>query len=116
MTTPRSTPFPTTTPRAGVLVSFVIISDPYVRITTLPVRSTPPSSDRMPSLSSYLLDSGNDSLEEDLSETAESLHTQTALTSVVHPPSTRPLPTNPAFARKPGKEISMPLGNIAAID
>ncbi|GJX99797.1 hypothetical protein Tco_0356816 [Tanacetum coccineum] len=116
MTTPRSTPFPTTTPRAGVLVSFVIISDSDVKITTLPVRPTPPSSDRIPSLSSYLLDSGDDSSEEDLSETAESLHTQTALTSVVHPPSTRPLPTNPAFARKPGKEISMPLGNRAAID
>ncbi|GJZ16029.1 hypothetical protein Tco_0551706 [Tanacetum coccineum] len=116
MTTPCPTPFPATTPRAGVLVPFVIISDSHEEITTLPVRPAPPSSDRIPALSSYPLDSGDDSSDEDLSETAESLHAQTASTSVVHPPSTRHLPTSPAFARQPGKEISMQLGYIAAMD
>ncbi|GKG53923.1 hypothetical protein Tco_0555323, partial [Tanacetum coccineum] len=70
-----------------------------------PVRSAPPSSDRISALFGYPLDSGNDSSDEDLSDTAESLHTQTASTSVVHSPPTRPLPTSPAFARRPGKEI-----------
>ncbi|GJW35674.1 hypothetical protein Tco_0058594 [Tanacetum coccineum] len=116
MTTPCPTPFPATTPRAGVLVPFVIISDSHEEITTLPVRPAPPSSDRIPALSSYLLDSGDDSSDEDLSETAESLHSQTASTSVVHPPSTRHLPTSHVFARQPGKEISMPLGYIATMD
>ncbi|GKF28745.1 hypothetical protein Tco_0095087 [Tanacetum coccineum] len=90
MTTHSPTPFPATTPRARVLISFVIISDSNDEITTLPVRPAPPSSDRIPALSSYSLDSGDDALDEDLSETAESLHTHTASTSVVHPPSTRP--------------------------
>ncbi|GJV76657.1 hypothetical protein Tco_1508241 [Tanacetum coccineum] len=67
-------------------------------------------------MSGYLLDSGDDSSDEDLSVTAESLHTQTASTSVVHPPSTRPLPTSLAFARRPGKEILIPLGYRAAMD
>nr|GEU84765.1 hypothetical protein [Tanacetum cinerariifolium] len=44
------------------------------------------------------LDSGDDSSDEDLSETDESLHTHTALTLAIHPPPTRPLPTSPAFA------------------
>ncbi|GKF05254.1 hypothetical protein Tco_0035922, partial [Tanacetum coccineum] len=116
MTTPRPTPFPATTPRAGVLVPFVIISDSDDEITTLPVRPAPPSSDCIPALSGYPLDSGDDSSDEDLSETAESLRTQTPLTLIVHPPSTRDLPTSPAFARRRGKEISMPLGYRAAMD
>ncbi|GJY66386.1 hypothetical protein Tco_0468624 [Tanacetum coccineum] len=56
-----------------------------------------------------------DSSDEDLSETAESLHTQTASTAVVHLPPTRPLPTSPA-CRQLGKEISMLLGYRAAMD
>ncbi|GJR29340.1 hypothetical protein Tco_1105572 [Tanacetum coccineum] len=116
MTTPRPTLFPATTPRTGVLVPFVIISDSDDKITTLPVRPAPPSSDRIPALHGYPLEFGDDSSDEDLSETAESLRTQTALTLVVHPPSTRPLPTSPAFARRPGKKILMPLGYRAAID
>ncbi|GJS34102.1 reverse transcriptase domain-containing protein, partial [Tanacetum coccineum] len=52
----------------------------------------------------------------DLSETVESLHTQTPSISVIHPPPTRPLPTSLAFARRPGKEISMVLGYKAAMD
>ncbi|GJU31547.1 hypothetical protein Tco_1175136 [Tanacetum coccineum] len=86
MTTPRPTHFPATTPH------------------------------RTPALYGYPLDSGDDSSDEDLSETVESLHTQTASTSVVHPPSTRPLPTSHAFAHRPRKEISMPLGYTAAMD
>nr|GEY10346.1 hypothetical protein [Tanacetum cinerariifolium] len=58
----------------------------------------------------YPLDSGDDLSDEDLSKTTESLHIQTASTSVVHPPHNRPLPTSPTFACRPGKEIPMPLG------
>ncbi|GJX09000.1 ribonuclease H-like domain-containing protein [Tanacetum coccineum] len=93
MTKPRPTPFSTTTPRAKVFAPFVIISDTDNEITTLPVRPAPPSPDRTPALYGYLLDSGDDSSDEDLSETAKSLHT--------HAPPTRPLPTSPAFARRP---------------
>ncbi|GJT70823.1 hypothetical protein Tco_1030109 [Tanacetum coccineum] len=53
-------------------------------------RPAPPSSDSIPALSGYPLDSSDDSSDEDLSETAKSLHTQTASTSVVHSPPTRP--------------------------
>ncbi|GJR00900.1 hypothetical protein Tco_0523884 [Tanacetum coccineum] len=88
MTTPRPTPFPATTPRAGVFAPFVIISDSNDEITTLPVRPAPQSADHTPALYGYPLDSGDDSSDEDLSETAESLHTQTASTLVVHPPPT----------------------------
>ncbi|GJR88589.1 hypothetical protein Tco_0212600 [Tanacetum coccineum] len=66
-------------------VPFVIISDSDNEITTLPIRPAPPSSDRIPALSGYPLDPDDDSSDEDLSETAESLHTQTASTSVVTP-------------------------------
>nr|GEX74720.1 hypothetical protein [Tanacetum cinerariifolium] len=105
MTTPRPTPFPTTTPRARVLVMFFIISDFDDEITTLPVRPTPPSSDHIPILYGYPLDSSDNSSDEDLSETNESLHTNTALTLVVYSPHIRPLPTSPSFTRRPGKEI-----------
>ncbi|GKD17291.1 hypothetical protein Tco_1206449 [Tanacetum coccineum] len=85
MTTPHPAPFPATTPRAGVFAPFVIISDYNDEITALPIRPAPPSPDRIPALYGYPLDSGDDSSKEDLSEIAESLHTQTASTSVVHP-------------------------------
>ncbi|GKE99350.1 hypothetical protein Tco_0022701 [Tanacetum coccineum] len=100
----------------GVLILFVIISDSDVEITTLPIRPAPSSSDRISALSDYLRDSGDDSSNEDLSETTESLHTQTVSTSVVRSPPTRPLPTCPAFARQPRKEILMPLGYRVAMD
>nr|GEW27610.1 putative reverse transcriptase domain-containing protein [Tanacetum cinerariifolium] len=114
MTTLRPTPFPATTPRAGVFTPFVIIFDSDDEITTLPVRPAPPSPNRTPTLYGYPLDYGDDSPDEDLSEIAKLLHTQTASTSVVHPPPTRTLPTSIAFARRPRKEISMPLGYKAA--
>ncbi|GJZ17206.1 hypothetical protein Tco_0553329 [Tanacetum coccineum] len=75
MTKPYPIPFLATTPCVGVLILFVIISDSDNEITILPVRPTPPSSDRIPALSGYPLDSGDDSSDEDLSKTAESLHT-----------------------------------------
>ncbi|GJT72577.1 hypothetical protein Tco_1031863 [Tanacetum coccineum] len=78
MTTPRLTPFLATTPRARVFALFVIISNSDDDITTLLGRPASPSPDRTPTLYSYLLDSGDDSSDEDLSETAELLHTQTA--------------------------------------
>ncbi|GJY48996.1 hypothetical protein Tco_0438952 [Tanacetum coccineum] len=116
MTTPRLTPFPATTPSAGVFAPYVIISDSDDEITTLPVRPTPPSLDRTLALYGYPLNFGDDSSNEDLSKTVKLLHTQTASTSVVHPPPTRPLPTSPAFSCRPTKEISMPVGYRAAMD
>ncbi|GJW27007.1 hypothetical protein Tco_0040818 [Tanacetum coccineum] len=57
MTTPRPTPFSTTTPRVGVFTPFVIISDSDDEITTLPMRPAPPSPDHTPALYVYPLDS-----------------------------------------------------------
>ncbi|GJZ45995.1 hypothetical protein Tco_0593591 [Tanacetum coccineum] len=116
MTTSCPTPFPATTPRAGVFTPFVIISDSDNEITTLPVRPAPPSPDRTPALYGYPLDSGDDSSDKDLSETAKSLHTQTASKLVVHPPPTRSVPTSPVLASQPGNEILMPLCYKAAIN
>ncbi|GJU86638.1 hypothetical protein Tco_1294184 [Tanacetum coccineum] len=115
MTLLRPTPFPATTPRVGVLIPFDIIFDSGDEITTLPVRPAS-SSDRIPALFSYPLDSGDDSLDEDLIETVESLPAQTASASVIHPLPTRSLPTSHAFARRPRREILMPLGYKATID
>ncbi|GKB45559.1 hypothetical protein Tco_0896312 [Tanacetum coccineum] len=86
MTTPRPTSFHATTPRSRVLVPFIIIFDIDDKITTLPVRPAPPSSDRIPVLYSYPLDSGDNSSDEDLSETDEFVHTHTASTSVIYSP------------------------------
>ncbi|GJS68432.1 hypothetical protein Tco_0682997 [Tanacetum coccineum] len=80
------------------------------------VRPAPPLPDCTPALYGYPLDSGDDSSDKDLSETAELLHTQTASTSVAHPPPTRSLPTSLVRASQPGKEISMTLGYRAAIN
>ncbi|GJT28219.1 hypothetical protein Tco_0908494 [Tanacetum coccineum] len=115
MTTPHPRPFPATTPRVRVFTSFVIISDSDDDITPLPVRPAP-SPDRTPDLYGYPLDSGDDSSNEDLSGTAESPLTQTASTSVVHPPPTRSLPTSLILASQPGKEIPMPLGYRATMN
>ncbi|GKC15320.1 hypothetical protein Tco_1012102 [Tanacetum coccineum] len=98
MTTPRPTPFPATTPHARVFAPFVIISNSNDEITTLPIIPALPLPDHTPALYGYLLDSGDYSSDEDLSETVESLHTQTASTLVVHSPPTPPLPTSPAFS------------------
>ncbi|GKE04744.1 hypothetical protein Tco_1396762, partial [Tanacetum coccineum] len=75
------------------LIPFIILSDSNDEVTTLPVRPAPPSPDYVPASPNYSLDSDidsdpleDDSPDEDLTETAESLHTQTVLTSVVHPP------------------------------
>nr|GEX23920.1 hypothetical protein [Tanacetum cinerariifolium] len=116
MTTPRPTPFPVATPCIRVFTPFVIVSDSDDEITTLPVRPTPPSPDHTPTLYGYPLNFGDDSSDEDLSETAESLNTQTASTSIVHPPPTRSLPTILVLSSQPRKEIPMPLGYIAAIN
>ncbi|GJW82075.1 hypothetical protein Tco_0146050 [Tanacetum coccineum] len=83
MTTPRPTPFPATTPRAGVLKSFIILSNSDDAITTLPIRLAPPSPDY------------DDSPSKDSMETTESLHTQIASTLVVPPPSLLPSSSSP---------------------
>ncbi|GKA04509.1 hypothetical protein Tco_0683629 [Tanacetum coccineum] len=116
MTTPRPTPFSATTPRARVFTPFVIISDSDDEITTLPIRPTPPSPDRTPALYGYPLDSSDDSSDEELSDTAESLHTQSASTLVVHPSPTRSLSTSLVLASQLGKEILMPLGYRAGMN
>nr|GEU34530.1 hypothetical protein [Tanacetum cinerariifolium] len=116
MTTPRPTTFSAITPRAGIFAPFIIISNSENEITTLPVKPAPPSPNRTSTLYGYPQDFGDDSSDEDLSETVESLYTQTASTSVVHPPPTRTLYTSPAFAYRSRKKILMPLGYIAAMD
>ncbi|GJT62591.1 hypothetical protein Tco_1006124 [Tanacetum coccineum] len=91
MTTPRPTPFSTTAPRTRVFTLFVIISDSDNEITTLPMRPAPPAPDRTAALYVYPRDSGDDSSDENLSDTTESLHTQSTSTSVVHPSPTQSL-------------------------
>ncbi|GJU15327.1 hypothetical protein Tco_1143293 [Tanacetum coccineum] len=88
-----TTPHPSIMPHAGVLILFIILSDSNDEVTTLPVRPAPPSPDYVLASPNYSLDSDldsdpleDDSPDGDLNETAESLHTQTVLTSVVHPP------------------------------
>nr|GEW93947.1 putative reverse transcriptase domain-containing protein [Tanacetum cinerariifolium]GEW98861.1 putative reverse transcriptase domain-containing protein [Tanacetum cinerariifolium] len=54
----------------------------------------PPSSDHTPALYVYPLNSSDDSLDEDLSDTAKSLYTQSASTLVVHKSPTQSLPTS----------------------
>ncbi|GJV26622.1 hypothetical protein Tco_1379317 [Tanacetum coccineum] len=111
MTTPR----PSVTPRVGVLIPFIILSDSDDEVTTLPVRHAPPSPDYVLASPDYSPDSDQDSYPseddspgEDLTDTAMSLHTQTALTSVVHPPPTRPLSTSSTIVLRPGQEILLP--------
>nr|GEV61581.1 hypothetical protein [Tanacetum cinerariifolium]GEW85677.1 hypothetical protein [Tanacetum cinerariifolium] len=84
MTTPRPTPFFATTSRARGFTPYGIIFDLGDEITTLPIRPAPPSPDCTPALYGYPLDSGDDSIEGDLSDTTESLYTQSTSTSVVH--------------------------------
>nr|GEW45830.1 hypothetical protein [Tanacetum cinerariifolium] len=76
MTTPHPTPLYATTPRARVFTPFVIIFDSDNEITSLPIRPTPPSPYHIPALYGYPLDFGDNSSDEDLSNTIESLHTQ----------------------------------------
>nr|GEY33598.1 hypothetical protein [Tanacetum cinerariifolium] len=94
MTTPSSTFSSATTPCVGVFTPFVTISNSVNDITTLPIRPVQPLPDRTPALYVYLLNSGDDSSCEDLSDTAKLLHTQSASTSVVHTSPTQSLPTS----------------------
>ncbi|GKE47926.1 hypothetical protein Tco_1479184 [Tanacetum coccineum] len=96
-----TTPHPSVTPRAGALIPFIILSDSNDEVTTLPVRPTPPSLDYAPASPDYLLDSDLDSNPsednspgDDLTETAKSLHTQAASTSI-RPRSPSPSPSVP---------------------
>ncbi|GKB71841.1 hypothetical protein Tco_0933253 [Tanacetum coccineum] len=91
MTTPRHIPRPPTTPHAGVLIPFVIISNSDDEVTALPVRPAPTSLDYVLGSPDYTPDSDLDidffedeSLDEDPTKTAELILTQTASTSVVH--------------------------------
>ncbi|GJT61236.1 hypothetical protein Tco_1004769 [Tanacetum coccineum] len=79
MTIPR----PPTTPRAGVLIPFVIISDSDDEVIALPVRPAPPSLDYVSGSPDYTPYSDlntnfseDESLDEDPTKTAESLLTQ----------------------------------------
>ncbi|GKC85490.1 putative reverse transcriptase domain-containing protein [Tanacetum coccineum] len=78
------------------------------------MRPVPPSPDHTPALYVYPPNSGDDSSDEDLSDTAKSLHTQSTSTSVVHPSPTQSLPTGLVLANQPEKEIPILLGyNVA---
>nr|GEX06187.1 hypothetical protein [Tanacetum cinerariifolium] len=125
MTTPPPIPFPDTTPHARVFIPFVIIFDSDDTITTLPIRSAQPSPDRTLALYGYPLDYGDDSLDEDMSETAKLLHTQSALTSVYPllslelPPSSCKrsrllLPSLPPLVPPPPKRIESVEDNMEA--
>ncbi|GJU66369.1 hypothetical protein Tco_1252628 [Tanacetum coccineum] len=112
MTTPR----PSVTPRVGVLVLFIILSDSNDEITTLPVRPAPPSPDYVLASPDYSPDSDldfdsseDDSPGEDLIKTAESLLTQTTLTLVVHPPpSLLPSSSSPPLSLFPSSSSLPP--------
>nr|GFA14966.1 hypothetical protein [Tanacetum cinerariifolium] len=110
MTTPRPTTYSATTPCAEVFTPFVIIFDSDDEITILLIRPTPPSLDHTSALYGYPLDYGNDSSDDDPSDAAKSLNTQSASTSVVHPSPNQSLSTSLVLASQLGKEIPMPLG------
>nr|GEX79097.1 hypothetical protein [Tanacetum cinerariifolium] len=74
------------------------------------MRPVPPSPDRTPALYVYPLNFGNDSSDEDLSDTTKLLHTQSASTSVVHTSPTQSLPTSLVLVNQPKNGIPMPLG------
>nr|GEX68302.1 uncharacterized protein [Tanacetum cinerariifolium] len=74
------------------------------------MRLVPQSPDDTPALYIYPLNFGDDSSDEDLSDTAKSLHTQSASTSVVHTSPTQSLPTCLVLANQPKKEIPMAVG------
>ncbi|GKA30144.1 hypothetical protein Tco_0716449 [Tanacetum coccineum] len=84
-----TTHFPSITPHAGVLIPFIILSN---------------SDDETKLIRTLQMNSPG----EDLTDTAMSLHTQTALTSVVHPPPTRPLSTSSTIVLRSGQEIMLP--------
>ncbi|GJR13231.1 hypothetical protein Tco_1252467 [Tanacetum coccineum] len=101
MTTPRTS----VTSRTRLFIPFIILSDSDDEDTTLPVVSAPLSPDYVSASPDYSPDSELDSepaeddlLDEDLTETAESLQTQTAFTSFVQPPFIRlsPLTASPS--------------------
>ncbi|GJX38206.1 hypothetical protein Tco_0251509 [Tanacetum coccineum] len=79
--------------RARIYIPFIIMSDYEDEDTTLPIRSAPLSPDYVLASPDYSLNFDSDSKpvrddspNEDRTEAAESLHTQTALTPVVQPP------------------------------
>nr|GEU57446.1 putative reverse transcriptase domain-containing protein [Tanacetum cinerariifolium] len=74
------------------------------------MRLIPPSPDRTPALYVYPPNAGDDSSDEDLSDTAKSLNTQSNSTSVVHTSPTQSLHTSLILANQPKKEILIPLG------
>ncbi|GKF61801.1 hypothetical protein Tco_0181855, partial [Tanacetum coccineum] len=78
----KTTPGPSVTPHAGVLITFIILSDPDDKVTTLSVRHAPPSPDYVQASPYYSPDldldsnpSEDDSLGDDLTKTVESLYT-----------------------------------------
>ncbi|GKC84388.1 hypothetical protein Tco_1140105 [Tanacetum coccineum] len=87
-----TTPYPSMTPHAGVLISFIILSDFDDDVTTLPVRPTPSSSDYVPASPDYSPDSdlNSNSLEDDCSST-----TITFAKLSLPPPSLLPSSSSP---------------------
>ncbi|GJZ29547.1 hypothetical protein Tco_0574194 [Tanacetum coccineum] len=109
------TPLTPVMSRTRIFIPFIILSDSEDEDTTLPVVSAPLSPDYVSASHDYLPDSNSyskpvedDSPNEDLTKTDESLQTQTTLTPVIQPPPTRPLPTILAIVLRPRQEILLP--------
>ncbi|GKE18319.1 hypothetical protein Tco_1425896 [Tanacetum coccineum] len=123
MPTPRTF----VTSRTGLFIPLIILSDFKDDDTTLPVVSTPSSPDRVPASSSYSPDSDSDfeptkddSSDKNLSETAKSPKTQSALTPFVQSPFIRQSPSAaspsspppsflPSLSRKRSRSPSPPV-------
>ncbi|GJT13639.1 hypothetical protein Tco_0860681 [Tanacetum coccineum] len=111
--------------RTGLFILLIILSDFEDDDTTLPVVSAPSSPDRVPASSSYSPDSDSDfeptkddSSDKNLSETAKSPQTQSALTPFVQSPSaTSPSSPPPSFlpslSRKRSRSPSPPLPPVS---
>ncbi|GJX54764.1 hypothetical protein Tco_0283133 [Tanacetum coccineum] len=108
MTTPCPTPFLATTPHAKVFTPFVIIFDSDDEITSLPVRPAPPPSDHSLALYGYPLDSSDDSLDEDLSETVEKGDPYASPPSLLPSSSSPPSSLLPFSSRKRSRSPSPP--------
>nr|GEZ82243.1 hypothetical protein [Tanacetum cinerariifolium] len=111
MTTPRAP----VTSRIGTLIPFIILSNSKDEDTTLCVGSAPLSPDYVLASPDYSSDfdsnsklAEDDSLDEDMIATAKSLPGQTALSPIVRPLPTRPLPTIYANILRLGQEIPLP--------
>ncbi|GJZ67377.1 hypothetical protein Tco_0630617 [Tanacetum coccineum] len=109
-----STSHTSITSRTRPFIPYIILADSEDEDATQSVIFTLLSSDHVPASSGYSpnFDSDfeptkDDSSDKDLIKTDEPLQAQTALTPLVQPPPTRPLPTISALVLRPGQEIPL---------